>query len=310
MNLKHKIGKIKFRCGLGLILLGSFSASSVLGQDMDPGPHRIISMAPNLTQIVFDIGAADRLIGVSDFCRFPKEARLKKKMGGWLNPNYEKILSEKPDLVLALKFNGKLVDHLRRMKVPVLALDCMTVRDVLKAYELMGKRLGRQKEAEDAKIQLEKRLEKVRKKSRVQKPMSVLFIVDRMPGTLEQIYGAGAKTFVNEIIGLTGGKNILADSLAPYPLVSKEQILKRDPEVIVEALVKSRMKKGGMKRATGAWKKLSTLQAVRNDHVYGFTNEDYLIPGPTMANLAEYLSDIFQKAQAEKKVTHPNPAKE
>jgi iron complex transport system substrate-binding protein len=259
---------------------------------------RIISMAPNLTQIVFDIGAGDRLVGVSDFCRFPKEARSINKMGGWLNPNYEKILSEKPDLVLALKFNGKLVDNLRRMKIPVLALDCMTVKDVLRAYDTIGKRLDREKDAKRARTRLEKRLEKARKKALGLKPISVLFIVDRTPGTLEQIYGAGPKTFVHELIGLTGGKNILADSLAPYPLVSKEQILRRDPEVIVEALVKSRMKKGGMKKEAGVWKQLSTLQAVKNDRLYSFTNEDYLIPGPTMANLAEYLSDVFQKAQA------------
>ena len=258
-------------------------------------------MAPNLTQIAFDIGAGEQLIGVSDFCRFPKEARLKKKMGGWLNPNYERILSEKPDLVLALKFNGKVVDNLRKMKVPVLALDCMTVRDVLKAYDTLGKKLGRQKEAQRARARLEKRLDQARKKSQGLKPLSVLFIVDQMPGTLEQMYGAGAKTFVHEIIGLTGGKNILADSLAPYPLVSKEQILKRDPDVIVEALVKSRMKSGGIRKETEVWKKLSTLQAVKNDHVYCFTNEDYLIPGPTMADLAEYLSEVFQKARAGKK---------
>jgi iron complex transport system substrate-binding protein len=269
-------------------------------QEEPTAPLRVISMAPNLTQIVFDIGAGDRLVGVSDFCRFPKEARGIKKMGGWLNPNYERILSEKPDLVLALKFNGKLVDNLRKIKIPVLALDCMTVKDVLKAYDAMGKRLGREKEARHARVRLEKRLDRVGKKSRGLKPVSVLFIVDRTPGTLEQIYGAGPKTFVNELIGLTGGKNILADSLAPYPLVSKEQILRRDPDVIVEALVKSRMKKGEMKKETGIWKKLSTLHAVRNDRVYGFTNEDYLIPGPTMANLAEYLSDIFQKNQTKK----------
>jgi iron complex transport system substrate-binding protein len=201
---------------------------------------------------------------------------------------------------LALKFNGKLVDNLRKMKVEVLALDCMTVKDVLKAYGTLGKRLGREKQARQAKARLEKRLEKAGKRRLGIKPVSVLFVVDRLPGTLEQIYGAGSKTFVNELIDLAGGKNILCDSLAPYPLVSKELVLKRDPEIIVEALVKSRMKKGGIRKETGAWKQLSTLQAVKNDHVYGFTNEDYLIPGPTMANLAEYLSDVFQKAQEKK----------
>jgi iron complex transport system substrate-binding protein len=289
-----------FLLGLVIFLLGAPAAQPEDTREERTTPGRVISLAPNLTQIVYDIGAGDLLVGVSDFCKFPKQARTKKKMGGWLNPNYEKILSEKPDLVLALKFNGKLVDNLRKLKVPVLALDCMTVKDVLRAYDKLGKRLGREKQAKHARTRLEKRLEMARKKSPDRKPVSVLFVIDRKPGTLEQVYGAGPKTFVNELIHLAGGKNILSDSPSPYPLVSKEFVLNRDPEVIVESLVKSRMTKGGIKKQTGAWKKLSTLQAVKNDRLYGFTNEDYLIPGPTMANLAEYLSDVFQKVRAEK----------
>ncbi len=192
-------------------------------------------MAPNLTEIVYDIGAQDLLVGVTDFCKFPPEAQKKEKIGGWINPNYEKILSLKPDLVLALKFHGKAVDNLEKLKVPVLVQDCQTVEDVLAAYDTLGKALGREAAAKKAKEKLAARLAKIRAEPTQGRPVSVLFVIDRTPGALDQIYGVGPHNFVDALIRWTGGVNILSDSPVSYPLVSKEQLLKSDPDVIVNA---------------------------------------------------------------------------
>ncbi len=269
--------------------------SPLFAQDGGPYPHRIISMAPNLTQIVYDIGAQDLLVADTDFCKFPPAARAKPKVGGWINPNYEKILSLKPDLVLTLRFNGQTADTLKRLKVPVLIQDCMTVEDVLNAYDILGKRLGRAAQAKVAKERLRKRLERVRERAKTFSPIPVLFVVDRTPGALDQIYGVGSKNFVDELIRWCGGKNILSDSPVPYPLVSKEELLKRDPEVIVNALAEAHLHPGGIESEVRVWDKFPSLRAVRHQRVYCFDNEDYLIPGPTMANLAEYLSGIFER---------------
>lgn len=258
-------------------------------------------MAPNLTQMVYDIGAEEVLVGVTDFCKFPRAARSKEHVGGWINPNYEKILSLKPDLVLTLEFNGKTADTLRKLKVPVLVLDCQTVQDVLSAYDVLGKELGHETDAKRARGRLQKRLEDVRKKAEGKKPIPLLFVVDRTPGALEQIYGVGPKNFVDELIRWCGGQNILFDSPVPYPLVSKEQLLKRDPEVIINALAEAHLRAGGVAGETAVWKAMPSLRAVKNGQVYCFTNEDYLIPGPTMANLAEYLSKIFEKVRKQEK---------
>ncbi|HEY5040096.1 MAG TPA: helical backbone metal receptor [bacterium] len=298
-NSKFKIKNSKFGgwATVFLFLQAVVGAQSPAIQSTTAVPRRVISMAPNLTQIVYDIGAQDLLVGVTDFCKFPPAARSKEKIGGWINPNYEKILSLKPDLVLALKFHGKSVDNLKKLKVPVLVLDCETVQDVLDAYDVLGKRLGHELDAARGKARLEKRLAKVKKESRGRKPVSVLFVADRNPGALEQIYGVGPKNFVNELIGWAGGVNILADASVPYPLVSKEQLIQRNPEVIVNALSEAHLKPGDLPKEIAAWNALPTLRAVKNHHVYCFTNEDFLIPGPTMVNLAEYLSDVFAKAQ-------------
>jgi len=283
------------------VLFFLLTVPAAMGRPEEGTPRRVVSMAPNLTQILYDLGAQDLLVGVTDFCKFPHEARSKPKVGGWLNPNYEKILSLEPDLVLTLEFSGKAASTLRRLKVPVLVQDCMTVPDVLRAYDVLGKRLGREKQAARAKRRLAERLERVRGRARTFDPVPVLFVVDRTPGTLDQIYAVGPKNFVDDLISWCGGRNILSDAKTSYPLVSKEALLKRDPEVIVNALAEAQI---GPERIPGevkVWQKLPSLRAVKNQRVYCFTNEDYLIPGPTMANLAEYLSVIFEKASKDGK---------
>lgn len=262
-------------------------------------PRRIISMAPNLTEIVYDIGAQDQLVGVTDFCKFPPEAQKKEKIGGWINPNYEKIVSLKPDLVLVLQVSGKPVETLRQLKIPFLVLNCVTVEDILQAYDILGKKLGREAAAKRARGKLEKRLAKAKERARHHKPVSVLFVIDRTPGALEQIYGVGPNNFVDAMIHWTGGVNILADSPVPYPLVSKEQLLKRDPDVIINALPPAHGRSGEVVRETAVWNRLPSLKAVKNHQVYCFDDKDFLIPGPTMVKLTEYLSDVFQKAASQ-----------
>ncbi len=256
-------------------------------------------MAPNLTEIVYDIGAQDLLVGDTDFCKFPPEAAKKEKIGGWYNPNYEKILSLKPDLVLSLKFTGKSVETLQKLKVPVLVEDCQTIEDVLTAYDDLGKALGREAQARKAKAKLEARLNKIRATPSQGNPVSILFVVDRTPGALDQIYGAGPKNFVDSMIRWTGGENILSDAHVPYPLVSKEQLLKRDPDVIVNALPPAHGRSEEVLKETAVWGALPALKAVKNHRVYCFDNPEYLIPGPSMVGLGEFLSDVFQKARSQ-----------
>lgn len=279
---------------LFLLLL---AAPGLWAQEKPTLPRRVISMAPNLTEIVYDIGAQDLLVGVTDFCKFPPEAQKKEKVGGWINPNYERILSLKADLVLALKFHGKAVDNLEKLKVPVLVFNCQTVNDVLDAYDILGKRLGRVAQARKAKEAIQKRLVLAANWAGKHKPVSVLFLIGRNPGTLDQLYGVGPNNFVDELIHKMGGINILSDAREPYPLVSKEQLLKRDPDIIIDSIPSSEMNTEQLQAEKDSWKKFPTLKAVREKRVFTLSEDAYLIPGPTMVGLAEYLSKVFSEVQ-------------
>lgn len=285
---------------LGVLASGLFS-SAAGAQPLGVFPQRIISLSPNITEILYDIGAQDRVVGVTDFCHFPPEARLKEKVGGWINPNVEKIVSLKPDLVLSVKFYGNIGETFKSLGIPVLVLNYVTLRDILGSYDILGKKLGLASEARAARDRLEKSLVEIRDRGQGKPPVSVLFVIGHDPGQIRQIYAVGSHEYINDLIQWVGGENIIADSKVPFPLVSKEEIIKRDPDVIIDALPKTEVKPEDFARQKEAWNQMSSLKAVREGQVYCFNNEDFTVPGPTMIHLAEYLSDIFAKARALKK---------
>lgn len=280
--------------GVGLALVLSFGVM-VSGGEAETYPQRVISMSPHFTEIVYDIGAQDQLIGVTDFCKFPPEARKKEKIGGFFNPNFEKIVSLKPDLALLVPFYGQTIESFRQLHIPVVVRDDSTIQEVLDTYDVLGEKLGHEARARTAKKKLEDRLDAVRQKAGGRQPVAILFVVGHSIGGLQQIYAAGTNSFVGEIIALAGGKNILAGTKIPFPLVSKEQLIKQAPEVIVDSMPNDEATGDTIEKAKMAWGQLPSLKAVRNHHVYFLKQDEYLIPGPTMVGLAEYLSKIFDE---------------
>jgi iron complex transport system substrate-binding protein len=285
---------MKIRWLIWLVVFLIFGLTRVFSQTV---PQRIISLSPNLTEMIYDLGAQDRLVGDTDYCQFPAEAKKKEKIGGWINPNFEKIVSLKPDLVVALKFHDKAVNTLKKLNIPVVVFNCDSVKDILETYTQLGKLLGREKRAKTAQQELEKRLEAVKQKGKGKKPLSVLFVVGRTPGTLNQIYAVGPQTFVDELIQMAGGVNVLHDAKTGYPLVSKEELIQRNPDVIIDSVLSHEVEvRKAEKEST--WDQMPVLQAVKNQHVYYFLDQDFLIPGPSMVKLGEFLSDTFEKIRA------------
>jgi iron complex transport system substrate-binding protein len=256
-------------------------------------PHRVISMSPNLTEIIYDIGAQDQLIGVTDFCKYPFEAKLKEKVGGFYNPNMEKIVSLKPDIVLLLPFHSDTITTLKKLNIPIFIQDDSTMKDVFESYDRLGKLLGREKQAEKAKIRLQGEIGKFREEAGKREKVSILFIVGHDAGSLRQMYAAGPHSFVNEIIALCGGRNVMEGAGTVYPLVSKEKLIQENPDVIVDSMPADQSTHGMVETAQKEWKKLISLKAVQENHVYYLTKDEDLIPGPTVLGLAQTLDQIF-----------------
>jgi iron complex transport system substrate-binding protein len=260
-------------------------------------PQRVISLSPNLTELVYDIGAQDQLVGDTDYCKFPPGAEKKEKIGGWINPNFEKIVSLKPDLVLALTFDEKAIYTLKKLKIPMAIFNCDRVQNILENYDQLGRLLGRTVQAQTARQALAERLEKIKRKAKGQKPLSVLFVIGRTPGTIDQVYAVGGKNFINELIQMAGGENVMTDAMTDYPMISKEELIRRDPDLIVDSILSHELK-GSESEKKNAWDQMPVLKAVKQKKVYYFSNQDFLIPGPSMVKLGEFLCDTFEKVRA------------
>jgi iron complex transport system substrate-binding protein len=277
-----------------LILLGS----GVSAQAASSVPQRVISLSPHFTEIIYDIGAQDQLVGVTSFCKFPPDAQKKEKIGGFYDYSIEKIVALKPDLVLLLPIHTRAIKDLKKLHVPFLIQNNSRIQDVLDTYDVLGKRLGRVQQAASAKKRLQDRINDARTKAKTRRPVPILFVVGHDTDSLQRMYGAGPRSFIGEIIALAGGENILKSTIIPFPLISKEQLLKKDPDVIVDSVPSTSGKNSMVKKARKSWAQLPSLRAVQRHNVYFVAHDDgYLIPGPTMLGLVEYLSKIFGEFQ-------------
>jgi len=198
----------------------------------DPGrarPARIVTLAPNLTEIVFAVGAGETLVGVSEYSDFPRQARSLPRVGG-LEVSAEKVVSLHPDLVLATpEGNAKgPVAALAAAGVPVLAVPGGSLAAVIEGIRLVGQRLGRADDANRLAADLERRKEAVRARVAQSKrrPRAVLIIWPDPP------QAAGGGTFLNDLLTEAGAENLLA-SREGWPLVSPEWLVTAPIDVLV-----------------------------------------------------------------------------
>ncbi|GAG52585.1 unnamed protein product, partial [marine sediment metagenome] len=197
------------------------------------GPaSRIVSLAPGNTEILYAIGAGDRVVGVTDYCNYPPEATRTLKVGGFSNPSLEGIVALRPDLVLAARFNPlALLEGLRQLGIPVFALAPGTMGEALQAVRQVGKLVGLAPSAARLEASLKARVQAVN--SLVETiPMSARPRV--LWGRLDApMYTAGPGSFIGSLIRLAGGANIASDAASDWIQVGLETIVARNPEVII-----------------------------------------------------------------------------
>jgi len=222
-----------------LLLVWLVAAAGFLGcaRKSAPGPlrttaatpaKRVVSLAPNLTEIVFAVGAGDRLVGVSDFSDFPPEAKSIPRVGGF-DASAEKIASLSPDLVLANGDAGAAkgaAAALQAAGVPVLAVPAGSLDQVLIAIRTIGERLGKAEAAGRVAAALDTRRAAVRRSSAPRKPAAILLVWPEPP------QAAGGGTFLDDVLTEAGARNLLADRPG-WPVLSAEWLATAPIEVTI-----------------------------------------------------------------------------
>ena len=252
-------------------------------------PGRIVSTAPSITEMLYALGLGPKVVGDTIYCTYPQDARSKPKVGTFLEPDIERILALRPDLVLVIKNPIGVTSKLRSLGLRAEELDQDSVADILSSLTRIGQLTGRDAEAAKLTASLRTQLDSVRQAALKRPRRSVLFLVGRAPGTLQAMVGAGPGTFIDELITLAGGSNVLASSPMQYPNVSLEQILTSDPEVILDM--------GDFAHAEGRpgqppeqilalWAAYPRLRAVSGHRVQVIASDIFVRPGPRMGEAA------------------------
>ncbi|HWL93005.1 MAG TPA: helical backbone metal receptor, partial [Phycisphaerae bacterium] len=201
---------------------------------------RVISIAPNATEIIFALGASDRLVGVSDFCRLPKGQNELPRVGGLIDPNLERILLLKPNLIIA---RGKMREVEKLCEANQIALyhdPTESYDDIFRTIRELGDLLSRHEQAAALTQQITERVDRVTERIAGKTRPRVLFTTDRPLDSLARVTTCGRNTFVDEIIRRAGGENVFGRVDVAYPEVSLESILVARPEVIIEVMPSSK----------------------------------------------------------------------
>jgi len=259
-------------------------------------PRRIISTAPSITEMLFALGLGDRVVGVTTFCRYPPEAVTKPKIGSYLRPDVEAILALRPDLVIVEKSMFRRALASPQLKLPLLEVDDATIEGVFDSIRAIGRAAGVDERSSQLVARIRSELDGLRRAGSGRAPPTVLFIVGRTPGRIEDLIAAGRGSYISELIALAGGKNILDDAAAPYSKIGIEQILARNPDVILDM---GDMASAGdhpdlpRQDVLRLWQRFKNLKAVQQGRVYSVNSDVFMIPGPRLAEAALRIAKLL-----------------
>ena len=243
--------------------------------------------------MLFELGLQDRIVAVTDFCIYPEEACLLPSIGGVLNPDIEKIVSLAPDLIILQSDSATVEKNIKSLGIPTFSIKVRTISDIFESINRLGKELNCQEAAEKLLLLLKDKINAFKQKLVGQLPKKVLLLLGDSSDPAHDLYAVGPGTFLNELLVLSGGKNILKNSKAQYPKLSKEYIIEQSPEIIIEAGPKSNLSQKEIDYKVEQWNRFPTIQAVRDKRIY-FIGADYiLIPGPRLVKILENFVQVI-----------------
>ena len=235
-------------------------------------PRRIISVAPSVTEILFSLGLGEKIVGVSSYCNYPPEARSKEKVGGYITPSLEKIVALHPDLVIQTA-DGDLktfVDRLSGLGIPVYIANPRSVAEVLESILKIGEVTSSLPNAQRLAASMREKMQAVQQKVQGRSQPRVLHAM-----SVDPLISSGKETFVHDLIVLAGGKNVAEDARGKHPQLSMEEVMARDPEVI---LLSAMLSSDSLLEQKKWWRRWRDISAVRSGRIFGHRSGSHPAP--------------------------------
>ncbi len=253
-------------------------------------PQRIISLAPNVTEILFALGLEKKIIGVTRYCNYPQQAQTKNRIGGMIDPDLEKIIELQPDLIIAFRGNPlRLVRRLKDLELPVFVLEeGTTLQSVFVLIHKIGQITRKEKTAEDLVTRLHDHFKRIE---------TSLKDVENRPKVFINLYGkslwtCGNKSFLNDLVSKAKGVNVAGDIARAWFSYNREELIHQNPEYIV-IISRSDADFLEVKKWLTKEAHLESIQAVQKGNIY-FLNEDLITrPGPRLLQAFDQLAQIL-----------------
>jgi len=271
--------------GLATIALGRAQAP-VSGQ-------RIISLVPAATEMLFAMGAGPDVVGVSSFDAYPPEVATRARVGALVDPDYERILTLRPTLVVAYGSQTDLLARLARSRIPVFAYRHTGLPDVTATIRDLGTRTGHAATANTLAAGIEAELADVRRRVSGEPRPRTILVFSREVGALRGIYASGGVGFLHDLLVTAGATDVFADVMRENVQVSSEQLLARAPDVILELWPTRGWSPARQDQERAAWRQLPALPAVRANRVYMLADDKLTIPGPRIGEVARALAAVL-----------------
>jgi iron complex transport system substrate-binding protein len=252
-------------------------------------PQRIVSLAPAITESLFALELGDKVVGVTNYCNYPAEAKEKPKIGGFSTPSAELVVAARPDLVLATKINESYVPQLENAGLTVVVIESLNLPQVLEDIKLIGQVTGASAAAGNLTADMQKRIDSITAKVSAlpdeQKP-AVYFEIWPDPLTT-----GGSKSFVNSLITMAGGKNIAGDVEQDWVNLSPEMILARDPQVAIICHHGSSAQTVEDFKSRKGWEQVS---AIKNNRIGLVSDENTVVrTGPRVVQGFEFMAKLI-----------------
>jgi iron complex transport system substrate-binding protein len=250
---------------IALVFLRGRSKPSVEKEESNPPGLRIVSMAPNLTEILFAMDLGESIAAVSSDSNYPAQALAKKKAGAFWNPDLEAVLSAQPTLVFTLQFQQQadLAAQLKNIGCQTVSLKMETLEQLYQAIQTIGNLTNHQDSADRLIAQIATGLEKYKGQAAGENPVKVLWVVQREP-----IRAAAQNTFFNELLEIAGAQNAVRTTLFQYPPLDEEQIIASAPDVIIETADRPEDLRQLQATAGDFYARFKTVPAVRDNRIY------------------------------------------
>ena len=277
---------------LALVAVGPSALARAQAARAQSSHPTVVSLVPALTEMLFAIGAGPQVIGVSSYDDHPPEVARLPRMGALLDPNTERILAARPGLVLIYGSQKDLQMQLRRAGIGVFDYRHAGLAGIFRVMRELGKATGHVDEAERAAADLEKRLAAVRARTALLPKPRTLLVMGREPLTLRNLNASGGVGFLHEVLEIAGGVNVFADVHREAVSVSNEMLLSRAPEAVIDLHygASEPTDRARAQKELAVWQTVSSVPAVRRKRVLPLYGDQFVVPGPRIAQATEEMA--------------------